>query len=139
YVAETYANETDSLLPMTAPDRARAMEWCYFVMTELDATSLYVVRRHRALAGLYGRAPEAVEAARRYFADQLQTVERHLASGLRYVLGERFAAPDILLSSCLLWACDEQLEIGANAAAYLARATARPAYQKAYAANCEST
>jgi glutathione S-transferase len=135
YLSETYASEDHSLLPVGPTDRARAMEWCYFNMTELDATSLYVIRRHRGLPRIYGRAPKAVAAARHYFLDQLQCVERHLASGAPYLLGERFAAPDILLSSCLLWACNEQFEIGRNSLAYLARATARPSYHTACAAN----
>jgi glutathione S-transferase len=138
YVSERYASKSNCLLPAAPVARARAMEWCYFIMTELDATSLYVIRRHRALRRIYGRAPNAVEAAQCYFLEQLQTVERHLASGSRYLLGERFAAPDILLSSCLLWACDEQFEMGANSVAYLARTTARPAYHKACAANAGS-
>jgi glutathione S-transferase len=135
YASEAYANEANSLLPTAPIARARATEWCYFIMTELDATSLYVIRRHRGLGRLYGRAPKAVEAARRYFLDQLRSVERHLSAGSRYLLGERFAAPDILLSSCLLWACEEELDISTGSAAYLARTTARPAYHKARAAN----
>ena len=42
--------------PPDAQARARLNEWCFFIMTELDAHSLYVVRRHGDRADLRWRA-----------------------------------------------------------------------------------
>ena len=36
----------------------------------LDATSLYIIRRHRDLEDVYGAAPEAVSSAAEYFRDE---------------------------------------------------------------------
>jgi glutathione S-transferase len=49
YLSETFANAKQLYVPSDAADRAALNEWCYFIMTELDAGSLYVVRRHEDL------------------------------------------------------------------------------------------
>src|SRR5271163_2311902 len=49
YLNETFANPTRLYVPHGAQARASLNEWCYFIMTELDAGSLYVVRRHEDL------------------------------------------------------------------------------------------
>jgi len=38
--------------------RARLNEWCFFIIAELDAHSLYLIRRHDGLKHLYGEAPQ---------------------------------------------------------------------------------
>ena len=63
YLSATYGTPETALVPTGARERARYDEWAYFVMTELDATSLYIVRRHRGLPEIYGAAPIAVESA----------------------------------------------------------------------------
>lgn len=43
----------------------------FFIVTELDSTSLYVMRRHGTVKGLghlYGHAPEVVQKAGEYFS-----------------------------------------------------------------------
>jgi glutathione S-transferase len=60
YLSETFANPAEVYLPSDAVGRARLHEWCYFTMSELDAGSLYVVRRHDGLQQIYGAAPTAV-------------------------------------------------------------------------------
>ena len=77
-------------------ERARYYEWAFWIMTELDAHTLYVIRRHGDLASLYGEAPNAVEAAREYFLWQLGTAEREIADAGPCLLGD-FSAADILL------------------------------------------
>src|SRR5689334_7953286 len=121
YLSNEYGTEGSSLLPRDCLARVRAMEWCYFIMTELDATSLYVIRRHRGLKGIYGAAPNAVEAARQYFFSQLEAVEQRFSASSRYLMGDQFSVPDILLTSCLLWAREEQLNLGESCDAYLQR------------------
>ena len=104
----------------------RCLEWCFFVISELDATSLYVMRRHKDLAHIYGEAPVANEAASVYFGKQMRSVERALADGRPYLLGDRFGAADILLSTCVTWAV--RYGVPDVALALNARATARPAF-----------
>ena len=63
-----------TLPPSLVRARAALNEWCYFVMTELDAGSLYIVRRHDGLAAIYGEAPVAVESAKTYFLHNLEAM-----------------------------------------------------------------
>ncbi len=90
-------------------------------MTELDSTSLYVMRRHRAdaLGHIYGVAPEVVAKAGEYFRGQLRHVEGALADGRSYLMGDRFTSADILLTTCLDWAIAYGVGICDNALPYL--------------------
>src|SRR5256885_10211908 len=62
YLSDTFSDGTRLYVPRDAQARASLNEWCYFIMTELDAGSLYVVRRHEGLASIYGEAPSAVDS-----------------------------------------------------------------------------
>lgn len=110
-----------------------------FILSELDATSLYVIRRHRALASIYGAAPEVCAAAGVYFGQQMRSVERALADGRPFILGDSFTAADILLGSCLSWATSYDVPVADVALAYNARIEARPAFRVATARNAVPT
>ena len=118
-----------------AQARAQCLEWCFFVLSELDAGSLYVIRRHQYLPQIYGEAPEACAAAARYFADQMPSVERQLDKGHPFLLGDRLSAADIMLTSCLTWAVRFGVGVPEIAVAYATGVTARPAYAQAVARN----
>jgi glutathione S-transferase len=115
--------------------RAQCLEWCFFVISELDATSLYVMRRHGDLRHIYGEAPLANEAAAEYFQKQMRTVERAMDETTTYILGDSFTAADILLSTCLTWAIRYGVPVADSVVAYNERVTARPAYLRAVASN----
>jgi glutathione S-transferase len=106
-------------------------------VAELDSTSLYVMRRHRAdaLGPIYGVAPEVVAKAGEYFREQLRHVEVAFADGRQFLMGDKFTSADILLTTCLDWAIAYGVGICDNAHPYLERIQARPAYQFAKAAN----
>jgi glutathione S-transferase len=106
-----------------------------FIISELDATSLYVMRRHGDLRHIYGEAPLANVAAAEYFQKQMRTVERALADNPRYILGDRFTAADILLSTCVTWAVRYGVSVKDCVLAYNERTTARPAYARALQSN----
>lgn len=135
YLAETYGNPATSLIPTDRSERARCIEWCYFALTELDATSLYVLRRHEGLPHIYGEAPQATIAAREYFLKQMRSVNHALADGRAYIVGNAFSIADMLLSSCLGWAAALHMPLAAHVLAYHERIAARPAYKAALAAN----
>jgi glutathione S-transferase len=65
YLSRTYSTPDRSLIPETQREYAAWLEWCFFIVAELDSTSLYVMRRHRAdaLGHIYGVAPEVVAQA----------------------------------------------------------------------------
>jgi glutathione S-transferase len=131
YLAQTYPRADVALVPQESDAYAKWLEWCFFIVTELDSTSLYVMRRHgnvRGLAHLYGEAPDVVARAAEYFKKQLRHVDVALSDGRTYLLGDQFSTADILLTTCLTWAIDYGVAICDSAAPYLDRIQRRPAY-----------
>ncbi|WP_237216649.1 glutathione S-transferase family protein [Falsiroseomonas oryziterrae] len=135
HLAMRHGRDGARLMPADAEGRARYDEWCFFIMTELDATSLYVLRRHVGLPHIYGESPEAVRAARAYFKRQAGSVAASLGDGRPWLLGEAFSGADILLATCLDWAAASDLALPDGVLDYHARARARPAYAAARQAN----
>ena len=135
YLSDAYAKPDNRLIPIDPHPRARCLEWCFFVISELDATSLYVMRRHGDLGHIYGDAPVANTSAANYFQQQMRSVERALHDDPRYILGETFSAADILLSTCLTWAVRYGVPVSDPVMAYNARVTSRPAYARALNTN----
>ena len=135
YLSDAYGRPDNRLLPIDQRARARCLEWCFFVISELDATSLYVMRRHGDLRHIYGDAPIANQAASDYFQQQMRTVDRALHNQPRYILGDQFSAADILLSSCVTWAVRYAVPVADAVIAYNQRVTARPAYACALRTN----
>jgi glutathione S-transferase len=135
YLSDAYGQSHNRLVPIELRPRAKCLEWCFFVISELDATSLYVMRRHGDLRHLYGEAPTASAAASGYFQQQMRTVERALNDSPQYILGDRFTAADILLATCLTWAVRYGVPVSAEVIAYNERVTARPAYARALETN----
>ena len=129
YLSEAFEPPAGMHVPRDAAGRARLNEWCYFIMSELDATSLYLIRRHLGLKHLYGEAPRAVEEARKYFSEQLGAIAGRI--GGPFLLSEGFSVADILMITCLDWALSEKIELPAPAASYRERLAQRPAYQAA--------
>ncbi|GLH80213.1 glutathione S-transferase [Bradyrhizobium sp. SSBR45G] len=137
YLSRMYSTADHSLIPEAPREYAAWLEWCFFIVAELDSTSLYVMRRHRAdgLGPIYGIAPEVVAQAGEYFRQQLRHVEVALADGRQFLMGDRFTSADILLTTCLEWAVAYGVGICDNAQPYLERIRKRDAYQRAATAN----
>lgn len=135
YLSALHARPDTALVPTAPLERVRYDEWVAFILTELDATSLYVVRRHLGLPEIYGAAPVAVDAALAYFRRQVATVGTALDDGREWLLGVRFSGADILLTTCLTWATRLEQPLSPSLIRFRDRATARPAYVAAAAAN----
>jgi glutathione S-transferase len=135
YLAGRFPNPALWLPEDGSTERGQHDQWAFFIMTELDAHTLYVLRKHEALSDIYGDAPNALRAAREGFNKQSGVVSRHLAEGGPYLLGDRFAPADILLGTCLDWAVNYGFDLTEPLDAYKARVNARPAYIEARAAN----
>jgi glutathione S-transferase len=135
YLATVYG-ATRGLSPPASPrERARYDQWCFFVMMELDANTLYVIRKHEDLHDIYGEAPHALQAARDGFARQAQAAAQRLATSGPYVLGDTFSGADILLTTCLNGAIRRHIELPESLQDYRRRTTARDAYQRALVLN----
>jgi glutathione S-transferase len=135
YLSETFANSQEVYVPSDAVSRAQLNEWCYFIMSELDAGSLYVVRRHDGLKHIYGEAPLAVESAKGYFAHNLEAMAARIGGGHPYLLGDRLSIADILLVTCLDWAVSCDITLPETVSSYRQRVALRPAYQAALRKN----
>lgn len=138
YLSQTYSTPDRSLIPEEKQQYAKWLEWCFFIVTELDSTSLYVMRRHgtnQGLAHIYGNAPEVVAKAGEYFREQLRHVEVALDDGRTFLMGNQFTSADILLTTCLEWAIAYGVGICDNAQPYLERIKTRPGYLRGNAAN----
>ncbi len=113
--------------PSSPIDQAKEDEWCCYALAELDATSLYIVRRHRDLAHIYGESPVVVDSCFEYVERHLKVVERYLG-GREFVMDWGFSLADIMLTTCLTWADNYGATLQAQTAAYVERMTSRDAF-----------
>jgi len=134
YLSETFPHSTEVYVPGDTASRAKLHEWCYFIMSELDAGSLYVVRRHDGLKHIYGEAPTAVESAKDYFHHNLEAMAASIGDNA-YLLGDRLSVADILLVTCLDWASSCGISLPETVTHYRQRVALRPAYQAALRKN----
>ncbi len=135
YLADAFDPPAGFYAPRDAVGRAKVNEWCVFVAMELDAHSLYLVRRHEGLPEIYGAAPLAVASAKEYYLKQLNAVSGQVASAGTYLFGDAFSIADILLMTVLDWGRNVNIELPGALADYQRRVGERPAYQKAFALN----
>jgi len=134
YLSRTFPNP-QIYLPSNPESVAALSEWCYFIMSELDAASLYMVRRHLRLKDIYGEAPVAVQAAKTYFSHNLEAMAPRIGIASPYLFGSKLSTADILLMTCLEWARAEQVTLPESVMKYRARVAGRFAYQAALARN----
>lgn len=135
YLAEKYGEPFGLIPPPATPQRAAYYEWSFFTMMELDALSLYTMRRHSGLADIYGEAPNAIRAARESFAKQVLVADRKLALQGPFILGNTFTAADILFTTCLVWADRYDLPSTETLMNYKRLTTSREAHRAAIEAN----
>lgn len=138
YLGETYGKSRGLVPPVATPERAAYYEWCFFTMTELDATTLYVVRKHVGLKEIYGEAPNAVRAALEGFEKQVRVAHLKLAGRGPFILGDTFTGADILLTTCLTSGHNHKIKLSDVLTDYMERTTSREAYRLALAANRRS-
>jgi glutathione S-transferase len=135
YLSETFAGLGRIYVASDIESRAALNEWCYFIVTELDAASLYVVRRHEGLKQVYGVAPAAVESGKSYFLHNLEAMVSRIERDSPYLFGEELSVADILLMTCLDWAASERISLPEPVMRYRKRVALRPAYQGALVRN----
>ena len=63
YLAEQYGGSGTGLIPSDRRERAHWLEWCFHIISELDAHRLYVMRRPGDLKHIYGGAPVALTSS----------------------------------------------------------------------------
>ena len=138
YLGDTYGPESGLVPKPYTRERARYNEWASFIQMELDAHTLYVLRKHRDLADLYGEAPAAIETAIAGFNKQVAVAETQLREEI-YLLGDTFTAADLLLMTCLDWAVAYGIDIAESFEPYRANIHERPAFRSAAELNFSIT
>lgn len=117
--------------PAGTIERARQDGFTHFVLDEFDAV-LWTAARHSFILPEAMRLPEIKDSLRWEFERSQKTLVARMGEG-PWVMGDRFTVPDILLGHCLNWAEAAKFPImEPELVAYLARARARPALQRAY-------
>jgi len=135
YLANVHGAAKNLCPPAEPHARARYDQWCFFAMMELDANTLYVIRKHEDLHAVYGEAPHALQAARDGFARQAEAAAVRLKAAGPYAMGDSFSGADILLTTCFANGIRRGIALPDVLHDYLARTTAREAYQRALQLN----
>ena len=130
YLGDTYGQDSFLVPQPYTQERALYNQWNSFVQMELDAHTLYVLRKHRDLTYLYGEAPAAVATAIEGFHKQVAVAERAL-SGTNFLVGDRFTGADVMMVTTLKWAEAYNIELTPGLLEYTRLHTARSAYRQA--------
>ena len=129
YLLDAYQGG-DIFRPVDLIGRAKQDEWCCYVYGEIDESGLYVMRRHRDLAQIYGDAPEAVSSSADYVRRHFDVVSAHLQDN-KYLMPEGFSLADLLLMTCLDWAHAYGIELSPSLLAFRENVSHRPALKRA--------
>ena len=130
YLGDTYGKDTGLVPEPYTRERALYNQWNSFIQMELDAHTLYVLRKHRDLANLYGEAPAAVATAIEGFHKQVAVAEEALADS-NFLVGDHFSAADLMMTTTLKWALAYEVELAPRLVEYSDLHTTRPAYRQA--------
>eukprot|EP00536_Pseudo-nitzschia_multiseries_P009298 jgi/Psemu1/200350/e_gw1.256.48.1 len=121
--------------------RAKYEQTMSVLLTELDAQGLWIHRKHDedAMGRFFGIIPDAVEHARKYFHKTNRFLMKQLeTSGGPYLLGNDFAAVDIVYVQCLDWSVlngwDQKWKQNPTVVGYRNTCRSRPAYRRVLAA-----
>ena len=127
YLGDTYGAETGLVPAAYTRERALYNQWSSFVQMELDAHTLYVLRKHRDLVDMYGAAPAAVATAIEGFNKQVAVADRALQD-TDFLVGNRFTGADLMLTTTLKWAIAYDMHLSPRLLDYCNLHAARPAY-----------
>ena len=130
YLGDTYGKDSGLVPAPYTRERALYNQWNSFIQMELDAHTLYVLRKHRDLADQYGEAPAAVATAIEGFHKQIAVAE-HALSDCDFLVGDEFTGVDIMMITTLKWAVAYEVELAPRLLQYSTVHAARPAYRKA--------
>jgi len=131
HLGENYRGRGVELVPEDRAARAKYLEWMSFISMELDATSLYVLRRHWSLPQIYGDSPVANKASEEYFARMINAAAKLVDDDRPFMLGEAFSGIDILMMTTLDWAIKYNQPLPDVFQAYVERLSKRPGWVEA--------
>lgn len=129
YLAKKYGAGT--LYPTRLDDEARAWQWSFWAMTEIERPALEVLM-NRVAYPPDKRDTAAAGAAEHALRAPLKVLDSAVAAA-PYLLGERFTVADLNVAAVLAWARQARVDLSpfAKAAAWLKNCHDRPAAQAA--------
>jgi glutathione S-transferase len=121
----------DGFMPASLEDQALVWQWSFWGMTEVEKPLLTILI-DMFMTPPDKRKPEAVADAQKQLPKPLGVLNGAL-QGRDYLLGSSFTVADLNLASVMSWAKPIKLDFAPypNAAAWLDRCLARPAYKAA--------
>jgi glutathione S-transferase len=127
YLARKYDK---GLWPKSLAGEGHAFKWSLWAMTEAEEPAVTALL-HRTFLPADQRDPQKAADAAQRFQVPLKVLDGEL-TGKTYLIGNDFTVADLNVASVLSWALLGGLDLSpaANAAAWMARCTARPAYAK---------
>ena len=125
YLAKKYG--AGGLYPSSLQDEARAWQWSFWGMTEVERPLLTALM-NRAVYPDKQRDAAAADTAERALAQPLAVLEGALARSAN-LLGDRFTVVDLNVASILAWARPAQIDMAAfpKVAEWLKNCAERPA------------
>ena len=129
YLAKKYGGGS-GLYPQRLEGEARAWQWSFWGMTEIERPALAVLLNR--VGPEDRRDPAAAEEGERALAAPLKVLDRAVTT-TPYLLGGEFTVADLNVASILAWARQARVDLSAvpKAAAWLKRCHDRPAAQVA--------
>jgi glutathione S-transferase len=129
YLAKKYG--AGRLYPTRLEDEARAWQWSFWGMTEIERPVLTALF-NRAILPEDKRDPAAADAAEKSLAAPLKVLDSGLGR-TRYLLGDHFTVADLDVASILAWARPAQIDMSPfpKVAEWLKTCAERPAARAA--------
>jgi glutathione S-transferase len=101
YIGNKYKKD---LVGKDLVEESRIDEWLFFLLSELDAHTMYIIDKHAGtLSHIFGKSPEAAKTAVNGFNEQIVKLETGL-EGKTFLTGDRLTVADIMAVTCLIWA-----------------------------------
>jgi glutathione S-transferase len=125
YLAKKY--DKSGLYPARLEDEARAWQWSFWGMTEVERPVLTTMM-NRAIFPENQRDPATADAAEKSLAAPLKALDGVLGPTL-YLLGDHFTVADLNVASILAWARPAQIDMSTfpKVAEWLKNCAERPA------------
>jgi glutathione S-transferase len=130
YLAKKYGSGAGGLYPQSLEDEARAWQWSFWGMTEVERSALTVLLNR--IGPEDRRDTAAADEAERALATPLKVLEAAVTT-TPYLLGQHFTIADLNVASILAWARQARVNFAdfPKAEAWLKSCHDRPAAQKA--------
>ena len=130
YLAKKYGSGPQGLYPQPLEDEARAWQWSFWGMTEVERPALTVLLNR--VGPEDKRDAAAADEAERALAAPLKVLDSAVTA-TPYLLGDRFTVADLNVASILAWARQARADLAAfpKAESWLKACHDRPAAQTA--------